>query len=86
MHSAEAPVLTRLVAVPLWPQMAPRAYVECPRCRLPNALVTYVRVRTQCCFCPHCRHLWDTARVEPSARPLADEAPRANVMADDRAQ
>ena len=55
------PAGTRLplrVALSLRP--APRRYVDCPRCGSSKAIVTFVRVTTQCSFCPACRYLWDT--------------------------
>ena len=53
-------VFANLVTMQLWPKPAPRIYLDCPKCHLPNAFVTWVRVQTRSCFCPNCRHLWDT--------------------------
>ena len=53
-------VFTNLVTMELWPQPAPRTYLECPQCHLPNAFVTRARVETRTCFCPNCRYLWDS--------------------------
>ena len=38
----------RLVRVAMFPQLAPRTYVECPRCGSSRAFVTYERIETQC--------------------------------------
>jgi hypothetical protein len=66
VHSwtVDASGVRQTVRMPLFPCLAPRVYVECPRCHTPWAFITIERVDTQCSFCPLCRYLWDSVRQD----------------------
>jgi hypothetical protein len=64
LEQCDSRALPTLNFVVLFPLPAVRRYVGCPRCGSPHAFVTLTRFETQCCFCPMCRYLWDTARAD----------------------
>jgi len=45
--------------------LPPRLYIVCPHCGSRTAIVAYERFETQSCFCPDCRHLWQTPLTRP---------------------
>jgi hypothetical protein len=64
LNRVNAPCIGQTCHMPLFPHLAPRVYVECPRCHTPWAFITLERYETQCSFCPLCRYLWDSVRQE----------------------
>jgi hypothetical protein len=59
-------------------QPAPRLYIDCPRCGSATALVSHERHDSQTCFCPGCRHLWQSGLTRPA--PPSGASSRPDVL------